>query len=135
MSVKYLNLKLGIFTLGLVVAIALLAVLSANEQVSAATPLDACDRSATGQDQACINNMVNTKEVKADVTAWAAPASTAGKALGEKKLTSTEVNKTATRERDLSTGGLPPEAMILFAMALGGIVFLRRRRKMAVRKD
>ncbi len=131
MTFKYLNIKLGVFALGLVVIIAMSSLLGASERVNAATASADCGKSVSGQEQTCGESAAGTPLVKSTVTAWFFPPSKPKAANGGATTASTS----STEEGGLSSGGLPPEALILFAAALAGIAFLGRRRKMPVRKD
>lgn len=131
MSFKYLQLKLGIFALGLVAVIVMISFLGANEHATAATSAIDCSKPLPGQEQACASKQGD----EAKVTAWALPAATSVKNLAGQEMAPAEITTSAAPERELSTGGLPPEALILFAVALAGIAFLGRRRKVQARKD
>ena len=135
MSFKFLNLRLGILALGLFAIFALLLILGANERVSAATPAAHCGISATGQDQACLTNATGVKKVKAEATTWVRPATASGSAVAGKELTKVAVVVTKTQEPELHASNHLAEALVLFAIALGGIAFLGRHRKVPTHRN
>ncbi|MBO0334589.1 hypothetical protein J0X12_13250 [Sneathiella sp. CAU 1612] len=135
MSFKYLNMKLGIFALGLVVIIGLSAVLGVSEQVRAATASVECSKTLSGQAETCAKERADATEDKSFVTAWFFPQSKPQGSENSAVSAGTPGKGGETVAQDNSASGFPPEALILFAVALAGIVFLGRRKKSAVREE
>ncbi|WP_288900678.1 hypothetical protein [uncultured Sneathiella sp.] len=135
MSFKYLNMKLGIFALGLVVIIGLSAVLGVSEQVRAATASVECSKTLSGQVQTCGEDSASVNDGKSFVTAWFFPQSKPQGSENSAVRAGTPGKGGETMAQDNSASGFPPEALILFAAALAGIAFLGRRKKSAVREE
>lgn len=131
MTFKYLNIKLSVIALGLIVVLATSSLLGANEQASAATTSVDCGKVMSGQVQSCEDGVAGATFVKAASTAWLLPPQQSKVANDGIK----SVSVSGTEESGVSTSGLPGEAFILFMAALAGIAFLGRRRKMRFRRN
>ena len=125
MTFKYLNIKLSVFALGLVVVLATSSLLGANEQARAATASVDCGKTMSGQVQSCEDGVAGATVVKAASTAWLLPPQQSKVATDGVK----SVSVNGEEESEISTAGLPREAFILFVVALAGIAYLGRRRK------
>lgn len=129
MSLKYLNLKLGIFALGLVVIIVLAAVLSAGEQARAATPTADCVGPLSKQEKAsCEAAAQATGSGFGTMVAWFFPG-TENHLLKSEAIPAKNAEKGAGSAEQESSGILPRDALLLFGVALLGIIYLGRRRR------
>lgn len=138
MSFKYLNMKLGILALGLVVIIGMSAILGVSEQVKAATTSPECVKTLSGQAQACATESDRSPLVKAAVTTWFFPPATPKAVTVNPAVpggSAKTIKSTSLEDKESTSGILELKALILFAAAFAGIVFLGRRKKFPVRKD